>query len=416
MAIVSVKKNRDAGLRHLLSSLGLHFKPSGDKLQILTWTGQAIRSAIAECISYPNTLDHSEFLVCVGAATRQAILSNDYTDSFLLLTVEKEIREVIRQSKTRYTCWTMLSLPGRKKAEVINFLGQKVTIGSKPPRYSTWFDDAFANGDSEKMPDLGVYAKISGEFRNLMVAGNQLTTDLERFAAFLNVANNSWSGLVFPHEARAHFQVGPSFYLLNHETNKYESGTWTNVAYSESRWRYPHKAEELYKNGKKLISQVGRVRSRNPLYQDIVFCIEYLSSSWVQRMPQAAIMQLWSCFERLFCSSGEIGKSGVDLISRRAAKFDKDSVTRYEIMYCLGNYRNMAAHHAGSPGLENNGLEFYRESIKYMIWLINWALRFGAKFSSKQEFLDWVDIPKDKERILYRKRINQLAMTFWHKN
>ncbi|WP_145958958.1 hypothetical protein [Sphingobium sp. SCG-1] len=400
-------------LKHLVSKLPEHFNPTDDGLQILTWSGEAIRSAIASCFHCPNDMHPLELNECIRKATRAALSRQNLSSESFQSTLNATVDSFRQTPKIKYAAWTKINF-NPAGAATYNFFGSKICIGSRlPSEMREWQAVLNRDGDGPVQP-IGGVLRCEGLFRSAWVAGYELTDKIEKFGSFINFWNNTSSGLVFPESSRAIFKLGPTFALYNYHAKKYDDTYWTNETYDAQLWSWGANKLSKLQNGIETLHKLNRKRNGNPLLPDALHCMALLNNSWLIPDPQRAVMSVWMCFERLLSHGSDGTRGGYEAIARRGGKFDADSRSREYILLALASHRNNAAHGKGIPGEAQVASALYQECARYLIWLIRWAIHNGSRFQTKNEFLEWVDIPKESERLLHRKKLHNLAMTFWH--
>jgi len=205
-----------------------------------------------------------------------------------------------------------------------------------------------------------------------------------------------------------------TFPAFNHSKAIYEETHWLNTSFVADDWHLGGDKPAKFDASRKEVRWLMRQRHRNPLIADVAECAVHLNNSWMESETQRSLTSVGCGFERLFSTGADGSRGTYDIIAKRSAKFDSDSLTREILTHSLAAHRNQAVHGQTGPGQEWEGAELYRESSRYLTWLLRWAMHNGWRFDSKQEFLEWVDIPKEREKLLNRRRLHNLALTFWH--
>jgi hypothetical protein len=294
-------------------------------------------------------------------------------------------------------------------------MGNTVTLHRNLPKWlaDCWRDPTEFNSTIAPEPNGGVLS-VRGEFRTEDAAGYTLSEALDRFIAFLNFWQNSPSGFTYPESSRAVFRLGPTFNLFDQAAGRHTNSFWTNPDFDGGTWHHGTDKDKRFETSLERLRSTQRRRSPNPLFDTAIRCMVLLNGGWTAREDKHWLILVWSCFEKIFSSGVDGTKGGYAAIARRASKFDADSSIREAVLYALARHRNDAAHENDRSGSAYIAREVVTDCSRFLLWLIRWMLSDGRRFSSRSEFLDWVDIPKERERLLQRHRLHKMALTYWH--
>lgn len=398
----------------LVADLPTHFELKGVEFCHRTETGDAIRASLADSYDCPADLHDLEFWECVRTATRELFPNGPFDVPTFEGALETVVEQFRRASPIGYTAWTQLNFrpPATTK---MRFLGSSLTLYRDLPRRlaKNWVNPREFSSEIHEAPEGGVLA-VGGPFRSSDAAGYVLSETLDRFVAYLNFWQNSPSGFTYPESARAIFRLGPTFSLLDEEAQSYGMGVWINTDFDQTGWHRGSDKEKRFSAGVERLKTGRRLSARNPLFETAIRCMSLLNSGWAAREDHHWLMLVWTCFEKIFSTGADGTRGGYAAIARRAAKFDANPPVREAVLQTLANHRNGAAHSNGRSGHAHVAREVVSECSRYLLWMLRWLLREGHRFQTKAEFLDWVDIPKERERLLRRRRLHNMALTYWH--
>lgn len=395
----------------LLAVLPKHFEFRGSEFHHLTFQGDAIRVSLASTLACPSDLHLADFQDCVAKAIRTLFGKKDFSADAFLESLTIEIAAFRKLAPEVFSSWVKFSFVPREKI-ALRFLGHGLTIAKAAPNRITrgWTDPARLESVIYEEPTDGGVIYLKGAYRSETAAGYDLTETLDSFVAFLNFWQNVTKGWVHPESARAVFKLGPSFGLFNETQNKPASAFWTNPGYNPGRWRLWRTSEQQLNYSLQQLRAINRKRASNPLMTTAHRCMNLLNSGWETEDEQRWIMLVWSCFEKIF----EGSRTPYQTLIHRASKFDQASDVRSAMLLALADHRNDAAHANERSGHTYVARALTSECTSYLIWLIRWLIENGVKFRSREEFIEWTDIPKEKTTLLRRKRLNDLAFSQWH--
>jgi len=409
-----IKERREDSLRALLKSLPRHFEPAGPrKVSVKTTSGFAIIEAIADCFHLPQEFTQNELTDIIRDAIGDIVgKPSDDPQKFARI-AEKHSRRWHRAPLRRYELWTRINFRPQRAIQVTHGEFKVKLTGSLPPKFRTGKASAYQDL-SQTFGDVdgGVLA-VSGSFRNYTSAGYKLGSIIAEFIGTLNFEYNRHLGLVEPEEARAFFVAGPTNYLLMPD-GSYGGAVWSNPDFLAEHFAVRPRANVHFDKGVQTARLIQRRRRNNRLLPSAMRCISLLDSYYTSRANTSKLVQVWSCFEHLFSMSADGSRASYDQIAKRAAKFDNDPLVRQSLLLALAGRRNLAAHSKEATGSCDVAQELASEAAGYIRWLIEWTIANGTTFKSKQEFLDWVDIPKDREALLSRIVLHKRAFKYWH--
>lgn len=398
----------------LVADLPKHFEWRGKDFCHHTNSGDAVRVALASSYECPSDLHPLEFWELVRSATRRLFPDGRFDTPAFETALNTEIIEFRQKAPTGYVAWSRINFDPAKTSR-IRFMGHNLTLyPNLPAKFSrAWRDPREFDSNVPPAPKGGVVA-ARGLFRSEDAAGYALSEVLDQFVAFLNFWRNPPSGFTYPEAARAVFRLGPTIGLYSEQTRGYGMGLWTNPNFDESWWDRGSGRKAGFTVGLQELRTFQRNAGRNPFVEIALCCMSLLNSAWMSREDDRWIMLVWACFEKIFSTGADGTRGAHAAVARRAAKFDANSETREAILQVLSEYRNDAAHSNGRPGQAHVARDLVSECSQFLVWIVRWLLREGHRFASKMEFLDWVDIPRERERLLYRRKLHNLALALWH--
>jgi hypothetical protein len=406
-----VKASRVAAL---VADLPTHFELKGADFSHRTHSGDALRASLADSYECPADLHDLEFWECVRTATRQLFPRGPFSVEAFESSLEAVIGEFRRTPPAPYITWSRFNYRPSATAH-LRFVGSSISVYRHLPRKlgRHWIDPRESNSAIPESPEGGVLA-VRGAFRSSDAAGYLLSEILDRFVAFLNFWQNNPSRFTYPESARAVFRLGPTYSVFEEESQSYGMGFWINPDFEELGWHRGSRKERCFAVGIEKLKATRRLANRNPLFDTAIRCMSLLNTGWTAREDHHWLMLVWACFEKIFSAGTDGTRGGYAAIARRAAKFDANPAVREAVLQTLANHRNGAAHSNGRSGHAHVAREVVSECSRYLLWLLRWLLREGHRFETKAEFLDWVDIPKERETLLRRRKLNNMALTYWH--
>lgn len=411
---LQLKKGRRERFAALFNSLAAHFEPGdNNSVRFKTWSGSAIIESIADCFVCPSDLTHNELTRVIRQATYASINGKSTSCQQLVDLAAKELANWYKTPLKRYRVWTRLSYRPLRSIRV-RFKGHNFLISSQIPRdlKTGWKDPSILNSDIPPDIDGGVIA-VSGAFRSETSAGFRLSQLLDEFVAILNFEFSRRIAFMSPDDGRALYRTGPVNHVLL-PSGKYSGSVWTKSDFRPGAFHPRAERAKHFDSGINRIRKIHKNYARNPLSDIAVRCASLLDDYYTAVKNTEKLMLVWSCFEHAFSTQFDGARGTYESIARRAAKFDPDPDAREALLITMAGRRNLAAHSHEATGSCHVAQEVAAELAGYMTWVINWLLVRGHVFTSKQEFLDWVDIPKSKEQLLKRVKLHKLALTYWH--
>ncbi|MEO1221333.1 MAG: hypothetical protein AAFY42_08285, partial [Pseudomonadota bacterium] len=250
----------------------------------------------------------------------------------------------------------------------------------------------------------------SGEFRSEIVAGEELSRQIEELIAYLNVVANDDTAYVHPEARRAVVRLGRYFFLYDEDKGSFWQHHWNNEYFDPS---FDASVDpETVERARSIFKKHTRSYSRNPMYNDAFSAASQLHSAWLSKIPHESVTLIWAALETLFTMQGETGRAKD--ICRRASMFDEHSELRRLLLIQFSKSRNMIVHQkAGTNPMD--GYELARDSSRLILWLIRWVLANGARFDSKDQFLRWLDLGKNSSRLRSEIKLRELALSHWRK-
>jgi hypothetical protein len=369
--------------------------------------------AIADCFHLPEEFSQHELSSIMRDATGDAVSEGTDDPRKFTQLAEKHAKLRHKAPRKAYELWTRINFRPEQSMRVkVGAFTVKV-FRSLPARFRTGKASAYIDlsqtfGDAE-----GGVISVSGEFMDYTSAGYRLGAVLNEFIGILNFEYNRHHGLVEPEDARGFFLAGPTNFLLM-PNGGYGGAVWRNPDFLADRFLPRPAASAQFSKGIRTIRLVQRRRKVNRLLPSALRCISLLDSYCTSRTNTSKLVYVWSCFEHLFSHSSDGSRASYDQIARRAAKFDGDPLVRQSLLLALAGRRSLAAHSKEETTSCDAAQELASEAAGYVRWLIEWTIANGASFKSKQDFLDWVDIPKDREELLKRLTLHKRAFKYWH--
>lgn len=124
-----------------------------------------------------------------------------------------------------------------------------------------------------------------------------------------------------------------------------------------------------------------------------------------ERDQNHALIKLWGALEELTCPDS----ANYELLTRRCSYCFKDTHYHRQMLEHLREYRNQAVH-AGNSG--TSAKTHCYQLQYYFFQLFFFHLRNVKVFSSLDEANQFLDLPVDKESLLFRRRIVEKAIRF----
>lgn len=411
---LQLKKGRDQRLRSLLKSFPIHFEPAEKTgLRYKTWSGQAIIESIADSFLCPPDIAYNELTKIIHSAINKFIRAGETEYCRFLERSNEELSEWYKRPPTRYCFWTRLSYAPDRLIRV-KFKGLNFQISPEIPNRlrKGWTDPSVLNSDIHTDIKGGVIS-VSGLFRSETSAGFKLSQLVDEFVAILNFEFSRKVAYMSPEDGRALYRTGPVNHILL-PSGAYSGSVWTKSDFRTSAFHPRGERSKHFESGIRRVRAIHKSRSRNRLTDTAIKCASLLDDYYTAAKNTEKLMLVWSAFEHAFATQFDGSRGTYEAIARRAAKFDPDHEAREALLITLAGRRNQAAHSHEATGSCHVAQEVAAELAGYMTWIVEWMLRRGNVFASKQEFIDWVEIPKAKEQLIKRVRLHKMALTYWH--
>jgi hypothetical protein len=411
---LQLKKERRERLTALFNSLAAHFEPGdNNSIRHKTWSGPAVIESIADCFVCPNDLTHNELTRVIRRATYAYINGKSSSCQEFLELAARELASWYKTPLKNYRVWTRLSYRPQQSIRV-RFKGHNFLISPQIPLALKrgWKDPSILNSDLPPDIDGGVIS-ISGSFRSETSAGFRLSQLLDEFIAILNFEFSRKLAYMFPEDGRALYRTGPVNHVLLPD-GKYSGSVWTKTDFRPTAFHPRTERVKHFETGISRIRKIHKNYKKNPLSDMAIKCASLLDDYYTSAKNTEKLMLVWSCFEHAFSTQFDGARGTYESIARRAAKFDPDPAAREALLITMAGRRNLAAHSHEATGSCHVAQEVAAELAGYMTWIVNWLFIRGHVFTSKQEFLAWVDIPKSKEQLLKRVKLHKMALTYWH--
>lgn len=401
----------------LIESLSQHFRLEETSLHHLTTQGDAIRSAIVSTLTVPTDLHLSEIEQCSLSAIRNLFAISTFSSDEFLIQIQREIDTYRKKSRKKYMAWSLFNFIPDKDVD-FKFENVRIRISAKLPyslRSSAFHDYDISESHHQSVEKKSGYISAFGDFRDSLSAGYALTDVIERLIAMFNLFQNSPTyGIAIPESIRSVFKVSDRFYLYNCEEKKPYDRYWTNSGRDLSTWTSSQNKSLRFDQSLKKVKLVQRSRRSNPLTDLVQRCMYLVNESWQADDVSQSLIYVWSAFEKLFNGGREGTAISHETIIRRASKFDSNPKIRETLLFTLFEHRNHVAHSNHRSGHVDIAFRIASEAKMLLIWTIRWALREGSKFRSVDEFISWLDVPKELDRLEVMRRLHGLAVSQWH--
>lgn len=179
------------------------------------------------------------------------------------------------------------------------------------------------------------------------------------------------------------------------------SAVWFEPNYATAQPFRPANIQVFKKNSAYVLRRIFASRYSERLCEALLRFVRALD----ERDQNHALIKLWGALEELTCPDS----ANYELLTRRCSYCFKDTQYHRQMLEHLREYRNQAVH-AGNSGTSAKTHCFQLQY--YFFQLFFFHLRNVKVFSSLDEANQFLDLPVDKESLLFRKRMVEKAIRF----